>query len=69
MIKFREKPLSLASALKKLHIGVKRYPLARGNPAHSHLFIVNPFFGGLQRLFSTHPPIEERIRRLETMAS
>jgi heat shock protein HtpX len=63
------KPMSLASALIKIHQGIRRYPLARGNPAHSHLFIVNPFFGGLQRLFSTHPPVEERIRRLEAMAA
>jgi heat shock protein HtpX len=63
------KPLSLASALVKIHSGIKRHPLVRGNPAHSHLFIVNPFFGGLQRLFSTHPPVEERIRRLESLAA
>lgn len=62
------KPLSLASALIKIHQGIKINPLIRGNPAHSHLFIVNPFSGGLQRLFSTHPPVEERIRRLRTMA-
>ena len=48
--------------------GIQRHPLARGNPAHSHLFIINPFLGGLQRLFSTHPPVEEQIRRLEAMA-
>ncbi|MGM0464978.1 MAG: hypothetical protein ACQERH_00920 [Acidobacteriota bacterium] len=51
-------------ALIKIHQGVQAHTLANGNPAHSHLFIVNPFFGGLQRLFSTHPPVEERIRRL-----
>jgi heat shock protein HtpX len=62
------KPLSLASALVKINQGLRRHPLARGNPAHSHLFIINPFFGGLQRLFSTHPPVEERIRRLEALA-
>jgi len=62
------KPLSLASALIKIHQGIKRQPLVKGNPAHSHLFIINPFFGGLQRLFSTHPPVEERIRRLEAKA-
>ena len=61
------KPLSLASALIKIHQGIKRNPLVRGNPAHSHLFIINPFFGGLQRLFSTHPPVEERIHRLQSM--
>jgi heat shock protein HtpX len=63
------KPLSLASALIKIHQGIKRHPLVGGNPAHSHLFIINPFFGGLHRLFSTHPPVEERIRRLETLAA
>ena len=62
------KPLGLANALNKLTQGVQRFPMQRGNPAHSHLFIVNPFFGGMQKLFSTHPPIEERIRRLQAMA-
>jgi heat shock protein HtpX len=62
------KPLSLASALGKLQRGVQAVPLMRGNPAHSHMFIMNPFFGGLQRLFSTHPPAEERIRRLRLLA-
>ena len=62
------KPLSLASALIKIHQGIKRNPLVGGNPAHSPLFIVNPFFGGFQRLFSTHPPVEERIRRLHAIA-
>lgn len=62
------KPLSLASALNKLQMGVQRNPIEKGNPAHSQMFIVNPFFGGLQKLFSTHPPVEERIRRLQAMA-
>ncbi len=62
------KPLALASALAKLARGAKQIPMTRGNPAHSHMFIVNPFFGGLQKLFSTHPPTEERIRRLQTIA-
>ncbi len=60
-------PLALASALGKLQRGVQRVPLTRGNPAHSHMFIMNPFLGGLQKLFSTHPPAEERIRRLQVM--
>jgi heat shock protein HtpX len=61
-------PLALAEALAKLHRGVQAVPLSRGNPAYSHMFIMNPFFGGLQRLFSTHPPAEERIRRLRLLA-
>ena len=63
------KPLSLASALAKLQRGAKQIPMKHGNPAHSHMFIVNPFFGGLQKLFSTHPPMDERIRRLEMLAA
>jgi len=42
-------------------------PISRGNPADSHLFIVNPFLGGLQSLLSTHPPMDERVRRLKEM--
>ena len=61
-------PLSLASALRKLDAYSKRIPLAV-NPAVSSLFIVQPLVpGGLGGLFSTHPPIEERIARLERMA-
>jgi heat shock protein HtpX len=61
-------PLSLANALRKLHAGVQRFPMQDANPATAHLFIVNPFTsGGLVSLFSTHPPIEERIARLEGM--
>ena len=62
------KPLSLASALKKLHHGIKRTPMKKTNPAHSHMFIVNPFFGGMQKMFATHPPMDERVRRLEELA-
>jgi len=62
------KPLSLANALNKLHYGVQKYPLTNGNPAHSHMFIINPFVGGMQKLFATHPPIDERIKRLEAIA-
>jgi heat shock protein HtpX len=64
-----EKPLALASALSKLSRGVQAAPLQRGNPAHSHMFIMNPFLGGgVQKLFSTHPPVEERIRKLQVIA-
>ena len=62
-------PLSLANALRKLERGVERIPM-EANPATAHLFIVNPLTGvGIAKLFSTHPPIEERIRRLENMQS
>jgi heat shock protein HtpX len=62
-------PLSLANALRKLERGVERVPM-EANPATAHLFIVNPLTGGgLRHLFSTHPPVEERVRRLERMAS
>jgi heat shock protein HtpX len=61
-------PLGLANALNKLSQGVALNPITRGNPADSHLFIVNPFTGGLQNLLSTHPPMEERIRRLKEMS-
>ena len=62
-------PLSLASALRKLQRGVERAPMD-ANPATAHLFIVNPLTGGgLMKLFSTHPPLEDRIERLEQMAS
>jgi len=63
------KPLALASALEKLEIAARRNPLRGGSPATSHLFIVNPFRGDFVfRLFSTHPPIEERIKRLKALA-
>ncbi len=61
-------PLSLASALRKLEQGAKRIPM-EANPATAHMFIVSPLTGGgLMTLFSTHPPMEERIRRLESIA-
>jgi heat shock protein HtpX len=65
-------PLALASALRKLHMGSQNIPLqvndATAN-ATAHMFIVNPLTGrGLASLFSTHPPMEERITRLEAMA-
>jgi heat shock protein HtpX len=58
-------PYGLASALKKLDASAKRIPMQTAAPASSHLFIVKPFTGeALMNLFSTHPPIAERIRRL-----
>lgn len=62
------KPQALASALAKISNNVKKYPMQRGSEADENLFIINPFFGGIQRIMSTHPPTEERIRRLEEMA-
>lgn len=60
-------PRYLAGALKKLHRASQQIPM-KANPATSHMFIVNPLSGGgLFKLFSTHPPIEERIARLESM--
>jgi heat shock protein HtpX len=62
-------PLALASALRKIEIWSQRLPMHSGSPATAHLFIQNPFAGGgLLRLFSTHPPTEDRIRRLEALA-
>jgi heat shock protein HtpX len=61
-------PGSLAAALEKIAAVSGRIPLPAG-PATAHLWIVNPLRGNwLANLFSTHPPIEERIRRLRTMA-
>jgi len=62
-------PLSLAGALKKLHMGIARNPMTDANPATAPLYIANPFSArGVTALFSTHPPMEERIKRLEDMA-
>jgi heat shock protein HtpX len=61
-------PLALASALQKLQRASERIPM-HATPATAHLFIVNPLTGGgLMKLFSTHPPLEDRIRRLREMA-
>ncbi len=60
-------PLSLASALRKLSLKSEQIPM-EANPATAHMFIVSPLHGGgLMSLFSTHPPMEERIARLEAM--
>jgi heat shock protein HtpX len=58
-------PYALASALQKLEDSSRRIPMTAGSPSSSHLFIVKPFSGqAFLTLFSTHPPIRERIRRL-----
>ena len=62
-------PESLARALEKLSLGVQRAPMD-ASPATAHMFIVNPLTGSsLMNLFSTHPPIEERVARLRAMRS
>jgi heat shock protein HtpX len=62
-------PMALASALRKLERASQAIPSQTAQPAFAHLYIVNPLSGQtFAGLFSTHPPIEERIRRLEEMA-
>ncbi|MDR1946738.1 MAG: zinc metalloprotease HtpX [Desulfovibrio sp.] len=64
------KPLALASALGKLDSYSRSMPMRGGNPSTAHLFIVNPFTAsGMAALFSTHPPVAERIARLREMAA
>ena len=63
------RPLALAGALRKLHNASHAIPLHDARPATAHMFIVNPLTGGgMMSLFSTHPPMEERIARLEAMS-
>ncbi|HXJ83953.1 MAG TPA: zinc metalloprotease HtpX [Candidatus Methylomirabilis sp.] len=63
------RPWGLAKALEKLEMASKMAPM-NASPATAHLFIVNPLNGeGLMALFSTHPPIQERIARLRAMAT
>jgi heat shock protein HtpX len=62
-------PEALASALQKIAAYSEQLPLD-ANPSTAHLFIVNPLHGGtLRNLFSTHPPLEQRVARLQKIAS
>ena len=61
------KPFALAGALDRLQSGVSARPMQAGDPSTAHMFIINPFRGGAASLFSTHPPTEERVRRLRAM--
>jgi heat shock protein HtpX len=62
------RPRALANALRKLNSASQMIPMQEAQPATAHLFIVSPLTGGsLLSLFSTHPPMEERIARLEAM--
>lgn len=67
--KLSGKPLALASALEKLNTWNQRIPMSEGNPSTSEMFIVAPLFGGsMASLFSTHPDIQDRVKRLRSMA-
>jgi heat shock protein HtpX len=62
-------PMALANALRKIEGWSRELPMEAGTPATAHLFIVNPFAGGgVLKLFSTHPPTDERVARLAALA-
>lgn len=64
------KPMGLANALSKLSQANKMLPMAHAGTSSAHMFIVNPLSGrSMMKLFSTHPPIEERIERLKEIAA
>lgn len=63
------RPRSLANALRRIEAGHERIAPQTGSPATAHMYISNPFAGGMARLFSTHPPTAERVARLERMAT
>jgi heat shock protein HtpX len=61
-------PSYLINALINLSMYNRKQPISRGNQSTAHMFIVNPFkAGGINKIFSTHPPLEERIKRLENI--
>lgn len=63
-------PLALAGALGKLQSANKQIPMRNADTSSAHMFIVSPFAGkAMMKLFSTHPPVEERIKRLQEIAA
>ncbi len=63
-------PLALAGALNKLQSANKQIPMRNAETSSAHMFIVNPFSGkSMMKMFSTHPPVEERIKRLQEIAA
>lgn len=63
-------PLALAGALNKLQSANKQIPMRNAETSTAHMFIVNPFSGkSMMKMFSTHPPVEERIKRLQEIAA
>lgn len=63
-------PLALAGALGKLQSANKQIPMKNADTSSAHMFIVSPFAGkSMMKLFSTHPPVEERIKRLQEIAA
>lgn len=66
--KYTGSPSNMIAALRKLELGSQRIPMD-ASPAMSHMYIIKPFSGArLLRLFSTHPPTEERIAHLERLS-
>jgi heat shock protein HtpX len=62
-------PYGLVNALQKLEQGAQIVPMQDAKPATAHMFIVNPLTGGgLMKLFSTHPPVADRVKRLKELA-
>jgi len=61
-------PMGLSAALRKLGAYTQRIPMQTAHPTTAHMMIANPFSGGgITSLFTTHPPMEKRIARLESM--
>lgn len=66
-----QSPHGLASALRRIEAAATQRPMQTASESTSHMFIINPFSGGLsglKSLFSTHPPTEERIQRLQSIS-